>query len=84
MKIRAENLPETHFLRATADGALGEFLAALGNYSEAEPLLLKSYQSLNQTQIPDSPRIKTARQRVVALYEKWGKPERASEYRSSL
>lgn len=30
VRIRVENVPETHFLRATANGALGEFLTGVG------------------------------------------------------
>ncbi len=30
VRIRVENVPETHFLRATANGALGEFLIGVG------------------------------------------------------
>ena len=37
--------PETHFFRATANGALGEFLTTQGRFSEAEDFLLASYEA---------------------------------------
>ena len=84
VNIRRENMPETHFLRALADGALGEFLVSQGRFAEAEPLLLKSYENLQITQSPESPRLITALKRAVELYEKWQKPELAAEYRVKL
>jgi eukaryotic-like serine/threonine-protein kinase len=84
VRIRVENMPETHFLRATANGALGEFLIAEGRFTEAESLLLNSYESLTKSQTPNSPRLRTALQRLVALYEKWNKPDVAMKYRAQI
>lgn len=81
VRIRAQYTPETHFLRATANGALGEFLTMQKRFAEAEPLLLNSYESLKKSQSANSPRIKTALQRLVDLYEKWQKPDLAAKYR---
>jgi len=78
VRIRAENMPETHFLRATANGALGEFLTAQKRFAEAEPFLVSSYESLQKSQAANSPRAKRARQRLANLYEAWNKPERAA------
>ena len=74
---------DTFGLRSIADRALGEFLTEQSNYKEAEPMLLKAYESLKMTQDPDSPRIKSARQSLVTFYEKEGAPETANKYRSS-
>jgi serine/threonine protein kinase len=82
VRIRAENMPETHFLRATANGALGEFLSARSRFPEAEPLLIASYESLQKSQGANSPRTRRARQRLVNLYDAWNKPEQAARYRS--
>jgi tetratricopeptide (TPR) repeat protein len=83
VRIRAENMPETHFLRATANGALGEFLAAQKRFPEAEPFLVASYESLKKSQTENSPRLRRARQRLANLYEAWNKPEQAAPYRTS-
>ena len=80
VRLRSESVPESHFLRATANGALGEFLSAHQRFAEAEPLLLASYESLKKSQAPESPRLKFALQRLVALYGAWGRPEEAARY----
>ena len=58
-------------------------------FAEAEPLLVKSYEGLQQRQSrrPDISRVavlKEASQRVVQLYEAWGKPDQAAEWRKRL
>ncbi len=62
------------------DGALGEFLTSQKRFAEAEPILLKSFESLNASQAPGSPRIQTATRRLRELYATWGKPEMAAVY----
>jgi len=84
VRIRSENMPETHFLRATANGALGEFLTAQQRFPEAEPFLVASYESLKKSQAANSPRTSRARQRLANLYEAWNKPEQAAPYRAPL
>ncbi len=84
VRIRAENVPETHFLRATANGALGEFLTTQARFPEAEGFLLASYRSLEKSQAENSPRTQLALRRLVSLYENWGRPDTASAYRDKL
>src|SRR4029077_6859115 len=79
VRLRAQYTPETHFLRATANGALGEFLTSQKRFTEAEPLLLNSYESLKKSQSANSPRIETALQRLIDLFEKWQKPDLAAK-----
>ncbi len=65
---------------------LGASFAAQGNYAEAEPLLLSGYDGMRQREEsipPDGkPRLKETCKRLVQLYESWGKPEKAAEWRS--
>jgi tetratricopeptide (TPR) repeat protein/tRNA A-37 threonylcarbamoyl transferase component Bud32 len=82
VRIRTENVPESHFLRATANGALGEFLTAQARFPEAETFLLASYESLKKSQAENSPRTKLALQRLANLYDAWNKPEQAAPYRA--
>ena len=84
VRIRAENVSETHFLRATANGALGEFLTTQARFPEAEGFLLASYRSLKKSQAENSPRTRLALQRLVSLYENWGRSDAASAYRDKL
>jgi len=59
---------------AMAMGDLGECLASQERYPEAESLLVESYQSLKSSQVPDSPLLKTAGERLASLYAASGKP----------
>ena len=60
------------------------------NYAEAEPLLLQSYQGLQQRQASLPPilnaprRITEALERLVQLYDAWGKPAQAAEWKKKL
>ena len=82
VKLRAENLPDRHFMAALSKGALGELLTTQKHFAEAEVLLLDSYEGLKSSQSADSPRIKTAAGRLFTLYTDWGKPGDANKFRS--
>jgi tetratricopeptide (TPR) repeat protein len=84
VRVRTENVPETHFLRATANGALGEFLTTQARFPEAETFLLASYESLKKSQAENSPRTRLALQRLTNLYTAWNKLEQAAPYRALL
>jgi tetratricopeptide (TPR) repeat protein len=63
---------------------LGACLTLLGRHEEAEPLLLAGYAA-SQGAPGMTERQKTqALGRVVKLYEVWGKPDKASEWRKKL
>ncbi len=68
-------------MTALSRGALGEFLTTQKRFAEAEPLLLGSYEGLKNSQSADSPRIKTAAERLVTLYADWGRPGDANNFR---
>jgi serine/threonine protein kinase len=63
----------------------GACLAGLKKYDEAEPLIVSGYEGMKsrEAQIPppDRPRLAEAAARAVRLYEAWGKPEKAEEWR---
>jgi len=67
---------------------LGASLAGQREYDQAEPLLLSGYQGLKQRElaIPWANRsaLKQAGERIVELYQDWGKPEKAAESRERL
>lgn len=74
--------------RFRMESLLGATLVAQMKYSEAEPLMLSGYQGLveRETTIPAVDRnvIAQAGDRIVRLYEDWGKPEKAEEWRRKL
>jgi tetratricopeptide (TPR) repeat protein len=67
---------------------LGEALSDQKKFAEAEPVLLSGYEGLKQHQdtIPsqDHPRLTKALERLVKLYEAWGKPDKAMKWRQEL
>ncbi|MGE0131111.1 MAG: tetratricopeptide repeat protein [Blastocatellales bacterium] len=62
-------------------GILGECLTLLKRYDEAERFLSESYTGFQSIRGERSPEWEEARQRLVKLYEAWGKPEQAARFR---
>jgi tetratricopeptide (TPR) repeat protein len=67
--------------RWNAMSILGECLVGLQRFDEAERLLLESYEKLDPPPTLRQMRRRQARERVVKLYEAWGKPEKAEAWR---
>jgi eukaryotic-like serine/threonine-protein kinase len=67
---------------ATMLGNLGECLTIQNRYAEAEPLLKESYQIFAAMNVAQSPLLDEARQRLVSLYQAWGKPQEATPYKA--
>ena len=69
---------------------LGASLAGQKNYAEAETLLLESCEGLQQHQASLPPifnaprRIKESLERLVQLYDAWGKSAQAAEWKKKL
>jgi hypothetical protein len=82
LELRRSSLPESDALIAITQSALGECLASLERYDEAESLLLESYSRLAPRGNEPSVEARTTGGHLVRLYEAWGKPERAAEWRS--
>jgi tetratricopeptide (TPR) repeat protein len=63
----------------------GGFLLIQKRFAEAEPLLIQGFEGMKarEARIPDPSRrrIAEARARIIALYEAWGRPEKAEEWR---
>jgi tetratricopeptide (TPR) repeat protein len=69
---------------------LGASLAGLMKYADAEPLLLRAHEGLLQRQASLPPYLNATRrekeslERLVRLYDAWGRPARAAEWRKKL
>jgi tetratricopeptide (TPR) repeat protein len=83
LALRARSLPPGHWLIASAESVLGACLTAERRYREAEPLLLRAAAGLEKSRGRDHERTVEARQRLAALYEAWGRPERAAAWRAA-
>jgi len=71
--------------RFRAESLLGASLAGEKKYAEAEPLLLEGYQGLlarkDRIVVPDWYHLDRAHDWIVQLYQAWGKPSKAAEWR---
>jgi serine/threonine protein kinase len=67
---------------------LGATLVGQKKYADAEPLLTQAYEGMKQrkAEIPLNARkcLTYAAKQLVQLYEAWGKPEKAAEWRKEL
>jgi tetratricopeptide (TPR) repeat protein/tRNA A-37 threonylcarbamoyl transferase component Bud32 len=86
LHIYEKRSPES-FLRFHAQSLLGECLTAQTKYADAEPLVLAGYLGMLERtkEIPaGNSSLADAGERVVRLYEAWGKPEEATKWRAKL
>lgn len=84
LSIRRAAMPEDHSDIAYTRSVLGNCLAALGQYAEAESLVLDAHAKLMITQGKSGHETKKALANVARLYDGWGKPDKASTYRALL
>jgi hypothetical protein len=82
-----EKQPED-WQRFFAESLLGASLAGQKKYAEAEPLLLAGYQGMNARKdkiaVPDNYHLERAGEWLAQLYQAWGKPQKAAEWRQQL
>jgi serine/threonine protein kinase len=87
LSIRESAQPDA-WTTFNADALLGGALLGQKKYAEAEPLLLKGYEGMKQreSQIPKEAKgnLAEAAERLVALYDAWGKPAEAAKWRQEL
>jgi len=81
LAIFRKALPKGHPYIAETESVLGGCLALSGRYPEAEALLLRSYPVLT---VKGTFEGREALERIVRLYEGWGKPGKAAPYRAKL
>ena len=71
--------------RFRAESLLGASLAGEKKYAEAEPLLLGGYQGMQARKermaFADHYHLDRAQEWLVELYQAWGKPAKAAEWR---
>lgn len=61
---------------------LGAWFTARGMYTEAEEILVATYESLVSEHVDRVADLRTTSEFLVELYEAWGRPDRAAEYRN--
>jgi serine/threonine protein kinase/tetratricopeptide (TPR) repeat protein len=87
LAIRTQKQPD-EWTTFNARSMLGEALVGQKNFAGAEPLLLAGYQGLKERQaaIPQNSRVRLteALERLVQLYDAWGKQDDAARWRKAL
>jgi eukaryotic-like serine/threonine-protein kinase len=81
LRIRRKVLPPDNYQIPLSESLLGECLAIQKRFAEAEPLLTSGYNALKATMGAADQRVIEARQRLAKLYDDWGKPEQAAQFR---
>ncbi|MBI3949256.1 MAG: serine/threonine protein kinase [Acidobacteria bacterium] len=82
--IQRNALSEYSWAIACTESDLAECLTVQQRYTEAESLLSQCYPGIKSGLGESHHRTKEALQRLVTLYEKWGKPDQAAKYRALL
>jgi serine/threonine protein kinase len=82
LEKRRKGLPPGHQKTAEMESLLGACLAAQHKFAEAEPLLVTSYQVLAKVPGTSVTQRHKARQRLVQLYDAWGKPAEAANWKA--
>ena len=87
LAIREKAMPD-NWLRFNTMSLLGNSLLGQGRYAEAELLIVPGYEGMKsrKAKIPavGKPRLAEAAERVVRLYEGWGKPGQADAWKRKL
>jgi tetratricopeptide (TPR) repeat protein len=81
LALRRQALPAGHWLIASSESVLGACLTAERRYAEAEALLLRAHAALADSRGNGEPTL-DARRRLVALYQAWGRPGKATAWRA--
>jgi tetratricopeptide (TPR) repeat protein len=83
--IRQKKLDPSDWRLAASMSAQGACYAGQGRFQEAEPILTKAYNDLNERKNPAPELVRrTALKRIIALYEAWGRSGQASDWRMKL
>lgn len=84
LDLCTQALPPGHPYAAIFTNNYADCLVDMGRYEEAEAGLTQSLEWLEAAFKPGHPRCIKGIERLARLYEKWGKPDRAAEFRGRL
>jgi non-specific serine/threonine protein kinase/serine/threonine-protein kinase len=82
--VKRKTFAEDHWEIATINSLIGGCLTEMRSYAEAEPLLVAAYPVVKATFGDAHNRTRVALQRIVDLYEAWGRVQAADKYRAML
>jgi serine/threonine-protein kinase len=81
LSIREQKLAPGDRWIAFARTQLGSSLARQGKFTEAERIILAGYEDLSRSKGTPTRQVAKALDRIIDLYEKWGKSEQAEAWR---
>lgn len=85
VSLREEALPNDSWELASSRSLLGACFIAQGRLEEAEPLVVDSFAIIAANRVVEGDMlVRKARQRIVDLYQAWGKPDAAAKYGAGL
>lgn len=84
LAIHVKALPRGHWMIAATQTLVARCLVPQRRFTEAERLLLEAYPIVEAQFGPRHRRVTAVVERIVALYEAWGKPEKVTEWRAKL
>ncbi|MFQ5490911.1 MAG: tetratricopeptide repeat protein, partial [Phycisphaerae bacterium] len=84
LKVYRQGLGDDHWRVADAQSLLGDCLARQGQWAEAQDMLVPSYERLSVSLGAKQWRSVQALNRVIELYDAWGKLDEAARYRELL
>ena len=84
LEINRRSLPPKHWRIGYTQALLGSCLTGERRFDEAEPLLLAGYETLRAKRGNERQETLRAASGLVALYEAWGKPDKAAEWQKKL
>lgn len=82
VEVQRRVLGANHADTRASLSALAGVLEDQGRFSEAEPLLLEVFHGMKPAGGAEDPQLLEIMDRLIDLYEKWGKPEKAAELRA--
>jgi eukaryotic-like serine/threonine-protein kinase len=80
--VARKTLPPDHMTVGDSAAGVGWCHVEAKRFAEAEPLLLEAYRILVARRGAANAYTQTTRERLITLYERWGKPEQAAQYRN--
>ncbi len=82
VEVMRGGLPAEDWRTAEAESHLGGCLAKQRRFEEAEPLVLEGYEGLDRKRGSSFWRTRAALDRVIDLYDAWGRQEEAATWRA--
>lgn len=83
LDVARKTLPAGHMTIGDASVGLAWCLVEADRFDEAEPLLVEGYRILLDKRGESHAYTRTTRERLLTMYERWGKPEQAAQYRAA-